>query len=106
MAVKLHRCRNMWVKISAHPCWKVQRALDDSGVDYEVVKHPSLRSKRSDLVALSGQNVLPVIELEDGTVIRRESKQLAEMIRSGELAQSGASAPATEPPARPPDSPA
>ena len=36
MAVKLHRCRNLWVK-GPHPCWKVQKALDDAGVNYEVV---------------------------------------------------------------------
>jgi len=33
MAVKLHRCGNMWIKIDAHPCWKVQKALDEKGVD-------------------------------------------------------------------------
>ena len=37
MAIKLHRCRNMWVKVSGHPCWKVQKALDEAGIDYEVV---------------------------------------------------------------------
>jgi glutathione S-transferase len=87
MPVKLHRCSNMWVKISAHPCWKVQRALDEAGVDYEVVKHPSFpRSRRTDYIELTGgESALPAIELEDGTVIREESKDLAERIRSGEL---------------------
>jgi len=27
MAVKLHRCSLMFVKIDRHPCWKVQKAL-------------------------------------------------------------------------------
>src|ERR671931_428220 len=36
MAVKLHRCRNLWVK-GPHPCWKVQKALDEQGVNYEIV---------------------------------------------------------------------
>ena len=40
MAVKLHRCSTMWVKIDAHPCWKVQKALDEQGIEYEVVKGP------------------------------------------------------------------
>ena len=31
MAVKLHRCGNMWAKFGAHPCWTVQKALDDTG---------------------------------------------------------------------------
>ena len=40
MAVKLHRCSSMWVKIEGHPCWRVQKALDEQGVDYEVVTGP------------------------------------------------------------------
>ena len=97
MAVKLHRCGGMWVKIDAHPCWRVQKALDESGVEYVVVKHPSFpRSKRADYIKLAGTSMLPAIELEDGTVVRRESSELAQMIRSGKLQQgSGA---AVEPP--------
>ena len=86
MAVKLHRCSNMWVKIGAHPCWKVQKALDDAGEAYEVVKHPSFpRSKRTEYEALAGTKLLPAIELEDGTVIREESKDLAARIAAGNL---------------------
>jgi hypothetical protein len=85
MPVRLHRCSNMWVKISAHPCWKVQKALDDAGIEYVVIKHPAARSKRTEYATLTGQKLLPAIQLEDGTVIRRESKELAEMIRSGQL---------------------
>ena len=33
MAVKLHRCPNIWAKLPGHPCWRVQKALDDQGVD-------------------------------------------------------------------------
>lgn len=86
MSVKLHRCSSMWVKIEGHPCWKVQKALDEKGIDYEVVKHPAFpRSKRTDLQELTGQQKLPAIQLEDGTVIRDESKVLAEKVRAGEL---------------------
>jgi glutathione S-transferase len=86
MAVKLHRCSNMWVKIGAHPCWKVQKALDEAGITYEVVKHPAFpRSKRTRLRELTGQQLLPAIQLEDGTVIREESKDLAARIRDGRL---------------------
>src|SRR5919204_208322 len=35
MAIKLHRCKNVWVKFGGHPCWKVQKALDDMGIQYE-----------------------------------------------------------------------
>ena len=88
MPVKLHRCSNMWVKVEGHPCWRVQKALDEAGVDYEVVKHPSFRrSKRTEYIALTGQDRLPAIELEDGTVIREESKDLAARIREGRLRQ-------------------
>jgi glutathione S-transferase len=92
MAVKLHRCSTMWVKISGHPCWRVQKALDDAGIKYVVVKYPASRSKRDEYVKLTGQKLFPAIQLEDGTVIRRESKELAEMIRSGQLPQSGGEA--------------
>jgi glutathione S-transferase len=88
MAVKLHRCGNMWVKIGAHPCWRVQKALDEADIPYEVVKHPLSRSKRTELQELTGQSKLPAIELEDGTVIREESKDLVERIRAGRLTES------------------
>jgi len=87
MAVKLHRCGTMWIK-GPHPCWKVQKALDDAGVEYEIVKHPGFpRGKRTEYIALTGQKLLPAIELEDGTVIRKESSELAEMARSGSFIQ-------------------
>lgn len=85
MAVKLHRCSLMFVKIDAHPCWKVQKALDEQGIDYEVVKGPLRPGKREELDQLSGQNKYPVIEFEDGKVYREESSDMAERIRAGEL---------------------
>lgn len=83
MAVKLHRCSITWLKIGAHPCWKVQKALDEQGVDYEVVKGP-LRD-RSEVEGISGQKKYPVIEFEDGRIYREESAQMAERIRAGKL---------------------
>jgi glutathione S-transferase len=85
MAVKLHRCPVMFLKIDAHPCWKVQKALDEQGIEYEVVKGPLLPGKRKDLERISGQNKFPAIEFEDGTVYRAESKDMAAKIRAGEL---------------------
>ncbi|MGB7588269.1 MAG: glutathione S-transferase N-terminal domain-containing protein [Solirubrobacterales bacterium] len=87
MAVKLHRCSTMWVKIGIHPCWRVQKALDEAGVDYEVVQHPTVpRSKRTAYIELTGgQSALPAIELESGTVIREESKDLVKRIQEGRL---------------------
>jgi glutathione S-transferase len=95
MAVKLHRCSTMWVKIDAHPCWRVQKALDEQGIEYELVKGPLRTGKRDALDQLSGQRKYPVIEFEDGRVYREESAQMAEKIRAGELSQgSEPSAPA------------
>jgi len=93
MPVKLHRCGGTWVKIGGHPCWKVQKALNEAGIEYEVVTGPLSRSKRSEIARLSGQTLYPVIELEDGRVYREESKKMAERIRAGELFE----APATTP---------
>jgi glutathione S-transferase len=83
--VELHRCSNVWLKLDGHPCWRVQKALDEQGVDYELVKGPLFRSKRDELERLSGQRQYPVLVLEDGTVYREDSKAMAERIRSGKL---------------------
>jgi glutathione S-transferase len=85
MAVKLHRCKNLWVKLGGHPCWRVQKALNQAGVEYEIVRGPVPRGKRDDLERLSGQRQYPVIEFEDGSVYREESKAMAETIKSGRL---------------------
>lgn len=88
MAVKLHRCSFMWFKTGIHPCWKVQQALDEAGIDYEVVQHPALpRGKRTELESLSGQRKLPVLEFEDGRVLREESSDMVARIREGRLEQ-------------------
>jgi glutathione S-transferase len=92
MAVKFHRCSAMWVKIDAHPCWRVQKALDEQGIEYEVVKGPLLPGKRDELKHLSGQNKYPTIEFEDGSAYRAESKDMAERIRAGNLFQGSGSA--------------
>ena len=83
--VRLHRCPNTFVKLDAHPCWKVQKALDEQGIDYEVVKGPLRRGKRDELEALSGQRHYPVIEFPDGSVYRDDSKAMAARIAAGEL---------------------
>ena len=97
MAVKLHRCSNVWVKLGAHPCWRVQSALDEQGIEYEIVKGPARAGKRDELERLSGQRKYPVIEFEDGSTYRAESKDMAERIRSGQLLADagGAGSPAS-----------
>ena len=96
MAVKLHRCSTMWVKIQAHPCWRVQSALDAQGIEYEIVKGPVSRKKRNDLERLSGQRLYPVIEFEDGTVYREQSKNMRARILAGNLRGGDAPAAAHE----------
>jgi glutaredoxin len=95
VAVKLHRCSSMWIKVGGHPCWKVQKALDEQGIDYEVVKGPLRKGRRDDLERISGQRKYPAIEFEDGSVYRAESNDMAARIRDGKLFEGrGASAQA------------
>lgn len=86
MALKLHCCSLTFLK-GPHPCWQVQKALDETGVEYQVVKHPIIRGRRTVLLEHTGQRLLPVIEFPDGTVIREESRLLASRIRKGELTE-------------------
>jgi glutathione S-transferase len=75
-----------FVHSSIDHCYPVQKALDDQGIDYEIVKEPVLpRSRRKDVERLSGQRLLPVIEFEDGSVYREESADMATAIRAGQL---------------------
>jgi hypothetical protein len=83
MAVKLHRCVNLWVN-GPHPWWKVQKALDDAGVNYEVVKEKWFGG-RPETVERTGQKQFPWIEFEDGSVYREESKDMAARIREDKL---------------------
>jgi len=85
MAVKLHRCSATWFTAGIHPCARVQKALDEQGVEYEVVKGPLRPGKRDELERLSGQRKYPTIEFEDGSVYREESADMAERIRAGRL---------------------
>lgn len=85
MAVKLHRCNNLWVKVGGHPCWRVQKALDEAGVAYEVVPGPLRRGKRDDMEAHTGQRLYPAIEFENGTWYREQSADMANTIRAGRL---------------------
>jgi hypothetical protein len=85
MAIKLHRCPVTFAKAKGHPCWKVQSALDEAGVDYEVVKEPLFRWNRKEYKKATGVNVLPALEFEDGTFLREESDDLVARIKEGRL---------------------
>jgi hypothetical protein len=85
MAVKLHRCPNLWAKIGSHPCWKVQKALQEMGIEHEVVPGPLRRSKRDGMEEHTGQRLYPAIEFEDGSWYREQSKDMEKTIRAGTL---------------------
>jgi hypothetical protein len=82
ITVKLHRCSTRW---KFGPCWRVQKALDEQGIAYDVVKGPARPGKWADLQRLSGQKLYPVIEFENGSIYREESKDMAATIRAGKL---------------------
>ena len=85
-SVKLHRCPFTFLHSELDSCWKVQKALDEQGIEYEVVKEPSLpRGRRKEVIELSGQKMLPVIEFEDGSAYRAESSDMAATVREGKL---------------------
>lgn len=84
--VKLHRCSYTFLHTDIDACWRVQRALDEQGIEYEVVKHGFGKGKRPKIEALSGQSKLPVLEVQGGEVYREESKEMAERIRAGHFA--------------------
>jgi hypothetical protein len=93
MALTLHRCSGRWVKVGGHPCWRVEKALIDEGIEYEVVTGspmPWQRSKRTAVLEVSGQDKFPVIQFEDGSMYREESKDMAVTIRAGKLFEKAA----------------
>jgi glutathione S-transferase len=83
MAVTLHRCRHEWLKTG--PCWRVEKALMEMGIEYTLAPGPSRPSKRDVMVEHTGQRLYPAIELDDGTWYREESKDMARRIRDGRL---------------------
>ena len=86
MAVKLHRCKNLWAKFPGHPCWQVQRALDEQGVEYEIVPGPwPGRKNRTAVIEGTGQPLYPAIEFDDGSWYREQSKDMVRTIREGRL---------------------
>jgi hypothetical protein len=96
VAIKLHRCSAIWVKIGGHPCWRVQKALDETGTPYELVKEGSAFKKSSRVTTeqRTGQRKFPWIAFEDGSVYREESADMAETIRAGKLDEKRAGPPA------------
>jgi hypothetical protein len=97
MAVKLHRCANEWVKIKPHPCWRIEKALKDMGVDYELAPGPRPKSERETVFAGTGQRLYPAIQFEDGSWYREQSKDMERTIRAGKLMERARGAATAEP---------
>lgn len=83
MAVRLHRCKLEWLKTGA--CWRVEKALKDMNVEYELVPGPSRPSQRDEIIEHTGQSLYPAIEFENGTWWRDESREMAKTIRAGRM---------------------
>jgi len=98
MTIKLHRCSGTWAKFGGHPCHRVQTALDEMGIEYELVKegYGYPKSRRKATIEATGQRSFPWIEFEEGSVYREESKDMAARIRAGKLFErmGGAQTPA------------
>ena len=86
MAVKLYRCGGQWVKIKGHPCWRVEKALMDLGIEYERVP-----GERTVVAEGTGQSKYPAIRFEDGNWYREESKDMELTIREGRLLEKASS---------------
>ena len=84
-SVRLHRCSWTFLHTDLDACWKVQRALDEQGIEYQVVKHGYGKGSRPEVNRLSGQKWLPVIEFENGSAYRAESDDMAARVRAGSL---------------------
>ena len=65
------------------PAGRLQKALDDRHIPYEVVVGPWKPKDRTAVIEGTGQPLYPAILFEDGSWYRAESKEMAETIREG-----------------------
>jgi glutathione S-transferase len=77
-------------------CGRVARELDAKGIENEQLRVPWRKGQRSEVEALSGQNVVPLLVTEEGEVIC-DSRRILQYLRSavgesqvGSSAQQGA----------------
>jgi len=65
--MKLHRCITPTDRLCA--CGKAARSLKDAGIEFETVRVPlsAKPEKREEIVRLTGQPKVPVLEEPDGT---------------------------------------
>lgn len=82
--------------MEVRPRWRVQKALDDLGIPYEVVAGPWRPKNRSVVLEGTGQPFYPVIRFADGSWYREESKEMARTISEGRLLEKQGDARDTE----------
>ena len=82
MTSRLHRCGTRW---KLGPCRRVQKALDDQRIAYELVQGPWRPKERAAVIDGTGQPLFPAIQFEDGRWYREESHAMARTIRKGRL---------------------
>ena len=63
----------------------MQKALDNRGIPYEVVRGPWRPKKRTAMIEGTGQPLYPAIEFADGSWYREESREMARTITDGRL---------------------
>jgi len=100
VAVKLYRCSAQWVKFGGHPCWRVEQALQNAGIEYERIAGAAMpwqRKQREMLIELTGQDRYPAIQFEDRSVYREESKDMVATIEAGKLFEKAGVGGATPP---------
>ena len=59
-------------------CGKVVKAANELGLDYERKKWWTLRSGRTEVIELSGQNLVPIIQDDD--YVMNESKDIVKYL--------------------------
>ena len=77
MTAVLHRCRTPtdWLC----PCGRVARELRRRGLEVEVHRVPRRRAGREEVIALTGQDRVPVLQLDRDVIC--DSKRIVEHLR-------------------------
>ena len=96
MAIKFHRCSSTFIK-GPHPCWRAQKALDEAGIEYELVLHSACGRAGPRSRQMTGQRKLPFIEFEDGTILHESTEIAARRARRHAGADSGCGLTASRP---------
>ena len=73
-------------------CGRVARELDAKGIDNEQLRVPWRKGQRSEVEALSGQNVVPLLVTEDGEAICDSRRILQYLSRAAGEREVGATA--------------